>query len=74
MNGNPYQPPLTGNSLASYDNSLFWRVMRVCGVLLLWFLVMDAIIIVTSFRHSPGQVAHTSTVDIVKGFFLDWKL
>jgi|GEM_PF-3904290 len=69
---NPYAPPVE-NVAGKYDHSLFWRLVRVSMVFALFFLAIDIFFYSQYAATSKVRSANETTLDIVKGFFLDWK-
>ena len=73
QNNNPYASPVDVNK-GEWDHSLFRRILKVCGYIAAWFLVMDLIVLAKFFRYNEGQIAGTSFVEMVKAFFIDWNI
>ena len=70
---NPYSPPV-GSGKGAWDDTLFWRVVKGCSVIALWFLFMDAIVLIKFFAFDAGQVGGINFWEMVKMFFLDWSI
>ena len=68
LSDNPYAPPVVRRR-GKYDHSLYWRIMKFCGLLIIGFLILDAVVLLSYLDTFEQQGSFWQSV---KEFLFNW--